>query len=184
MPIRGALIAVCNSSLEAAKRTIERHQLPPETRAYGDPHDLAEDKDIDLVVCSTRVDNHYKTILPSTKAGKDIYLEWPLAYHLKHSQDLVGASRDRGSKTIVGLQGRFAPALVKIHDLINRNRIGKVFSSEVRASRAAASPDALPARLRYFTDFGIGDNEVLVTFEEALERHAQLEQIRSSQGWK
>ncbi|KAL5603996.1 hypothetical protein FOVSG1_006746 [Fusarium oxysporum f. sp. vasinfectum] len=161
---RYSVVAVCNSSLEAAKRAIERHQLPPETRAYGDPDDLAEDKDIDLVICSTRVDNHYKTILPSIKAGKDIYLEWPLAHDLEHSQELVEASRESGSKTIAGLQGRSAPALVKIQDLINRNRIGKGFSAEVRASGAAVSPGALPARLKYFTDFGIGGNVFTIFF--------------------
>ncbi|KAF5013329.1 hypothetical protein FDECE_679 [Fusarium decemcellulare] len=149
---RYSIVAVCNSSLEAAKRTIERHQLSPETRAYYDPRALAQDEHIDLVVCCTRVDKHYETILPSIKAGKDIYLEWPLAHDFKHSQLLVEAARESGSKTIVGLQGRLAPALVRIQHLVANNRIGKVLSAEVRASGAADSPDALPARLKYFTD--------------------------------
>ncbi|RYP43852.1 hypothetical protein DL768_009632 [Monosporascus sp. mg162] len=73
------IIALCNSSVEAAKRSIKTFHLPSETRAYGSPDDLAADPDVQLVICSTRVDKHYETSLPSVKAGKDVFVEWPLA---------------------------------------------------------------------------------------------------------
>jgi hypothetical protein len=36
---------------------------------------LATDPDVDLVVCSLRVDKHFLTIKPSIIAGKDIFVE-------------------------------------------------------------------------------------------------------------
>ncbi|KAL2823209.1 NAD(P)-binding protein [Aspergillus cavernicola] len=152
---RYTIVAVCNSSKEAAKAAIERYQLPSQTKAYGEPEALAEDVDIDLVVCCTRVDKHYNTILPSIRAGKAIYLEWPLAHDFQRSQELVDAARISGSKTLAGLQGRFAPALEQVRNQIAKGRIGRVLRTEIRASGASNRPDVLPARLKYFTDWGI-----------------------------
>ena len=69
------IVALCNSSVEAASKAIAAFGLPSETRAYGNPDDLAGDEDVDLVVCNTRVDRHYETILPSLAAGKSVFCE-------------------------------------------------------------------------------------------------------------
>ena len=37
--------------------------------------ELANNQNIDLVVCSVRDDRHLKTISPALKAGKDVYVE-------------------------------------------------------------------------------------------------------------
>ena len=42
------IAALCNSSVGNA---IKVHGLPPTTKAYGYPQDLADDPEIDLVVC-------------------------------------------------------------------------------------------------------------------------------------
>ncbi|KAL3478316.1 oxidoreductase [Aspergillus californicus] len=167
---RYTIVAVCNSSKEAARSAIERHQLPPQTKPYGNPEFLAEDTDIDLVVCCTRVDKHYDTILPSIKAGKAIYLEWPLAHDLRHSQELVHAARISGSKTLVGLQGRFAPALEQVRNVIAEGRIGRVLRTKIRASGASSRPDVLPARLKCFTDWAVGGNILTIHFGHLLDQ--------------
>lgn len=71
------ITALCNSSVPAAKSAIEAYELPADTKAYGNPEDLANDNKVDLVVCNTRVDVHYETIKPSLLKGKDVYCEWP-----------------------------------------------------------------------------------------------------------
>ena len=38
--------ALCNSSVEAAKKAIEAYGLPSSTKAYGDPQDLANDPEV------------------------------------------------------------------------------------------------------------------------------------------
>src|ERR1700721_2391602 len=72
------ITALCNSSVEAAHAAIKAHNLPSSTKAYGSPQDLANDPDVDLVVCSVRVDRHYDAIIPALEAGKDCFCEWPL----------------------------------------------------------------------------------------------------------
>lgn len=101
---RFEIIALCNSNVDSAKRSIKWFNLPPETRAYGSPEDLAADPDVQLVVCSTRVDKHYETSLASVKAGKDVFVEWPLAENAGKAAELAKAAKEAGGKTMVGLQ--------------------------------------------------------------------------------
>lgn len=159
---RYQIVALCNSSVEAAKRAIEVFKLPPETKAYGNPQDVANDKDIDLVVVSTRVDVHHSTALPSVKAGKDVYVEWPLAHSAPLAKELAEAAKASGSRTLVGNQGRQAPPIVKLRELLQQGKVGKVLSSEIRANGGSVDREALLPGLKYFTDLAIGGNIVTI----------------------
>ncbi|KAK2038243.1 oxidoreductase family protein [Colletotrichum somersetense] len=158
------IAALCNSSVEAARRAIETYALPAATKAYGSPADLAADSDIDLVVVCTRVDQHYDTALPSLRAGQNVYVEWPLAENAGRARELGDAARASGSRTAVGVQGRFAPALLKIRGLLEEGRIGKVLSSEVKAAGGTLDREMLPPGLKYFTQREIGGNVVTIGF--------------------
>lgn len=152
------IVALCNSSVEAARNAIKHFDLPAETRAYGEPESLAADVEVDLVVVITRVDVHHPTALPSVKAGKAIFVEWPLAQDDEHARELATLAKESGSRTIVGLQGRVAPPIVKVRELLQQGRIGKVLSSELRASGGTIDRDVLPSTLSYFTHRAVGGN--------------------------
>lgn len=98
---------------------------------YAHPDALAQDKDVDLVVCSVRVDKHYSTLLPSIQAGKDVYVEWPLAINAKEAKLMAEAAQKSGSRTLVGLQGAVEPSIVRIRQLIEDGTIGEIRSAEV-----------------------------------------------------
>ncbi|KAF7552336.1 hypothetical protein G7Z17_g4404 [Cylindrodendrum hubeiense] len=159
---RYEIVALCNSSVEAARKSIAHYNLPKETRAYGDPESLAKDNDVEFVVVCTRVDVHYGTALPSVKAGKTVFVEWPLAQDSAHAEDLSKSARESGSKTIVGLQGRSAPPVVKLRELLQQSRIGRVLSSEIHAAGGSIDRDLLPLGLKYFTEKAIGGNIVTI----------------------
>jgi predicted dehydrogenase len=92
--------------------------------------ELAKDPEIDLVVCSVRVDRHLATIRPSLKAGKDVYVEWPLGKSLAEAKELLKLKNEGGvKKAVVGLQARQAPLIKKLKELIQEGRIGEVYSS-------------------------------------------------------
>ncbi|KAJ4129283.1 hypothetical protein NW768_007819 [Fusarium equiseti] len=149
------IVALQNSSIEAAQKAIAQYNLPAETKAYGTAEDLAADKDVELVVVCTRVDVHHSSALPSIKAGKMAFVEWPLAQDVKHAKELVDAA---GERNVVGLQGRFAPPVVKIRDIIREGRIGKVASAELKAAGGTNDREILPTSLKYFTQRSIGGN--------------------------
>jgi len=161
---RFQIFALLNSSVAAAEKSIKVFNLPPETRAYGSPEDLAADPDVQLVICATRVDKHYETSLPSVKAGKDVFVEWPLAENAVKAGELAKAAKEAGGRTVVGLQGWFIPSTLKLKELIASGRIGKVLSSEVRAAGWTSDRSSISSGLKYFTDRKVGGNLVTIGF--------------------
>ncbi|TQV95627.1 oxidoreductase family protein [Cordyceps javanica] len=158
------IVALLNSTVESAKNSIKLFSLPPETKAYGNPDDLAQDPDVDLVVCATRVDVHYKSTLPSVRAGKRAFIEWPLAQDAKHAQELADAAASHNTHTLVGHQGRFAPVMVKLKEVLESGRIGKVLSSDARAFGGTNSRESIGAGLGYFVDRTVGGNVFTIGF--------------------
>ncbi|KAF2106109.1 putative oxidoreductase [Lophiotrema nucula] len=163
------ITALLNSSVDAAKSAIQTYKLPPTTKAYGTPQDLANDKDIDLVICNTRVDKHYETILPSVKAGKDVFVEWPIASNREHVAELVEEARKSGSRVAVGLQRRWAAPILKVKEIVNKGELGKVLSSEVRVYGGTNGRDVVPEGLKYFTEREVGGNVITIGFAHSFD---------------
>ncbi|KAK1759046.1 NAD(P)-binding protein [Echria macrotheca] len=160
------IVALLNSSVEAARKAIEFYQLPASTKAYGSPSDLAADPDVDLVVCNTRVDVHASTIEPSVRAGKAVFCEWPLTQNAQVAAALVSQAEKAGTleKTVVGLQGRVSPLIRTLRGVIASGRIGRVLSSEVRVFGGLNDRVILPQSLEYFTKREVGGNIYQIGF--------------------
>lgn len=152
------IAALLNSSEEAARKAITFYNLDPSTKAYGSPVALAADPDIDLVVVTTRVDNHYSNILPSLQAGKMAFVEWPLAENAHKAAELAAMAREKGVRTMVGLQGRVAPAVKKVREVLESGIVGKVLSSEVKAFSPKSERGEISEGLAYFYEKRVSYN--------------------------
>jgi len=115
-----------------------------------------------LVVCSTRVDTHYKTIKPSIEAGKDVFVEWPLASNVQQAEELASLAKEKGVKSMVGLQGRVSPIYLKVKDVIQSGKIGQVLSSSMTLNGGTISRDSIGEGLAYFFDKDVGGNIVSI----------------------
>lgn len=155
--------ALLNRSVEAAKSAIETYKLPADTKTYGSPEDLAADSDIDLVICNTRVDKHYEVIIASVRAGKDVFVEWPIAGKKEHIEEIVQAAQQSGARVAVGLQRRWNPIVSKVRALVNGDaKLGKLLSAEVRQFGATNDRETLTNGLKYFTQKEIGGNVITI----------------------
>jgi predicted dehydrogenase len=158
------IAALLNSSVDAAKKAIEAFDLGSDVKAYGKPQDLANDSDIQLAVAVTRVDVHYDTIKPSVAAGKDAFVEWPLAENAQRAGELADLAKQRGIKTLVGIQARVSPVVLKIKELIHSGRIGKVLSSQVSGCSPYVERYRVSEGLSYFLDKKIGGNPMSIGY--------------------
>ncbi|KAJ5815565.1 hypothetical protein N7474_007342 [Penicillium riverlandense] len=162
--------ALCNSSLAAASNAISTYHLDTSTvTPYGDPASLAADPAIDLVLCNTRVDKHLETVLPSLLSGKDVYIEWPIASNKNQIDELIAARAHGGGRVAVGLQGRFAPPVVRVKEVLASGRVGKLLSSEVRVFGGTRDREILPVGLKYFADRNIGGNPIVIGFGHVID---------------
>lgn len=159
------LVALLNSSVAAGEASKQHFKLPSTVKTYGDPQALAQDPDIDLVVCCTRVDVHYPTIAPSLRAGKIVFVEWPLAENITRAKELVAMARENGvdtSKCIIGLQGRVAPTTTRLKEILASGTIGAVLSSHVECFGHLLPRDSLFESFAYFADRSFGGNAVVI----------------------
>ncbi|KAI9722729.1 MAG: hypothetical protein M1812_001660 [Candelaria pacifica] len=158
------LTAVCNTSVSSAETAIKHHNLPTSTKAYGSAQELAADASkYDLVVCTIRVDRHYDAIKPLIQAGKDVFVEWPLAHNLAQAEELRDLAREKGVKTMVGLQGRRGPPVQTVKGILESGRIGKVLSSTLVADAYNGGAVEMQGA-RIMLDREIGGNILTIHF--------------------
>ena len=108
------------------------------------------------------MDKHYETTLPSIQAGKDVYIEWPIASSTSDIARLVQAAKKSGSTVLVGLQGRCAPPVLRVAELLDEGVVGKVLSSDVRAFGGSNDREVLPTGLAYFAQRDVGGNIITI----------------------
>lgn len=157
-----AIKALLNSSVEAARSAVEHYKLPADTKTYGSPEDLAADPDIDLVICNTRVDKHYEVIIPSIRAGKDVFVEWPVAGNKEHIEEIVKTAQQSGSRVAVGLQRRWNPIVSQARELVSDGKLGRLLNAEARQFGATNDREILPTTLKYFLQKDIGGNVITI----------------------
>ncbi|KAK8079432.1 hypothetical protein PG997_007250 [Apiospora hydei] len=161
------IVAIQNSSVESARDAIKLHGLPETTKAYGSPEDIANDPNVDLVVCSTRVDRHKACIVPSLKAGKDVYVEWPLGKSLADAEE-IASHKKQGGLAVLGLQGRHASIISTIRDFIASGKLGDVLSSTWAGYGLMGGAVALED-VAYFADKSVGGNLLTIHSGHALD---------------
>jgi predicted dehydrogenase len=147
------LRALSASSAESARAAGEKYGVP---LAFGTAEELAERDEVDLVVVTVRVARHREPVLAALRAGKPVYCEWPLAVDLAEAEELAAIAAERGARTAVGLQGRSAPVVRCLHDLIADGYVGEVLSTTLVAS-AGAWGETFLAREPFLLDRNSGN---------------------------
>ncbi|KAJ9605467.1 transcription regulator gal80 [Cladophialophora chaetospira] len=152
------IVAVCNSSIESSKAAIKELKLPESTRAYDTYDDLAADKDVDLYVVSTRADTHYNVAMPALKAGRNVFVEWPLAANTEQAKEMAAIAKEKNLRTIIGLQGRMSPSVKKVKQLVESGALGEIHSVNFQGAIHVWQNNAASDRYHYFMDRKIGGN--------------------------
>ncbi|KAL7914233.1 hypothetical protein GGI35DRAFT_238021 [Trichoderma velutinum] len=161
------IVALCNSSVDAAKASIAHHKLPAATKAYGSPEDLANDPDVDLVAVAVHVSKHHLLSLPALKAKKQVFCEWPLAATTAEAEEMAQLSK--GLKVVTGLQFRADPLIVKAKQLVDGGAIGQITSTTATGCFNNYPPDTWNAEVDYFLNFKGNANEYTISFAHFLD---------------
>ena len=83
--------------------------------------------DIDAVDIVTPADTHFKVCKECLAAGKHVFVEKPLATKYAEARKLVRLSADKKRILMVGLIYRYNPAVKKIKELIDLEKLGKIY---------------------------------------------------------
>ena len=75
---------------------------------------ILEDKDVDLVMITTRHNSHAKLVIDSLSAGKNVFVEKPLALNEDELNQIINVYKTSGKTLTVGFNRRFAPLAIQM----------------------------------------------------------------------
>jgi len=108
-----------SSAQAAAKWTADSGK---EVKGYSSAPALFEgSSDIDLAAVAVKAPFHKEIILPFIRAGKDIFVEWPVGTNPEETREIAAEAKKYGVRTLVGFQGRHSPVINKVSRIIISN---------------------------------------------------------------
>lgn len=119
----GALAAICDSesSVEASCKSDY-----VDVKFFRDFGAVLSNPDITALALATPAVSHYAMTKAALEAGKDVFVEKPLAIDLREGEELVELSGARGRVLMVGHILRYHPAVSRLQQLIQTGALGKI----------------------------------------------------------
>src|SRR5437899_4262061 len=93
---------------------------------FSDHEQLVTRPDIDVVAVTVKAPQHRELVSAALAAGKAVYCEWPLGRDLEEARAMAALAAEQGVRTVVGLQGRQAPAIQFVQELLGNGYVGEV----------------------------------------------------------
>jgi predicted dehydrogenase len=103
---------------------------------------VLEDKGVDVVVNATPDHWHALGTILACQAGKDVYVEKPMAHNIWEGRKMVEAARKYKRIVTVGMQSRSAPYASKALERLRAGRLGEIH--EVRVLNKMLHPMGKP----------------------------------------
>ena len=148
--------AVCDVDAEplAAKAADIEKLSGRKPAVYGDMRKMLEDRSIDAVIHATPTNWHALGGIWTMQAGKDAYIEKPLALTLDEGRLLVQAAHRYNRIVQHGTQCRSSPEILEMRDQIKRGVIGEVYmvhgiAHKYRPGIGKLHPAKPPSNLNY-----------------------------------
>src|SRR5206468_12038092 len=120
------LRALSATSVDAARAAGEAFGV---AAVFSDHDELVAQPDVDLVAVTVKVPHHRELVSAALAAGKAVYCEWPLGRDLDEARAMAALAAEQGVRTVVGLQGRQAPAIGFIQELLSDGYVGEALST-------------------------------------------------------
>ncbi|KAF1950016.1 NAD(P)-binding protein [Byssothecium circinans] len=133
-----------------------------------DMRTIANDPNVDIVAVSVKVPEHYALVKPALEAGKDVFVEWPLARNLPEVEELVALAKAKGVRTMVGLQARQSPPVVKAREIVKSGKLGTLLNSTMYGHGMMFGPQSTESHA-YGLELEVGGNLVSVPLTHAVD---------------
>ncbi len=139
----GVLRAACDRDHEAVASLRESY---PDLAFHTSFEDLLEDPAISALAIATPAATHYGLAREALRAGKDVFVEKPLALSVREGRELADLAREKDRVLMVGHTLRYHPAVRKLKELVNSGELGKVqylYSNRLNIGRLRSEENIL-----------------------------------------
>lgn len=153
---KAKIVAVCDFDtirLDAMKARIDKTYSDTACKAYGDYKALINDPNVDAVMVCTPDFWHALAAIQAALAGKDIWVQKPLAQTILESRTLANIVKDKKLVMQVGAQQRSWWQFHRVCELVRNNRLGKIQRVEIGLAKdkpgGSLSEMPVPATFNY-----------------------------------
>jgi len=119
----GALAMLCDGERSVEERCGNEYKS---VRFCGDFSVVLSDPSISAIALATPATTHYEMAKAALEAGKDVFVEKPLAIDVKQGEDLVNLAAAQHRVLMVGHILRYHPAILKLQQLIQDGALGQI----------------------------------------------------------
>ena len=113
---------------------------------FTDIRPVLERSDINAVVIATPASTHASLALQALEAGKDVFVEKPMALMVEEGEKLVQKAKELGCILMVGHVLEYHPAVRKLKQLVDEGELGRVqyiYSHRLNLGRIRAEENVL-----------------------------------------
>jgi len=108
------------------KRLEDMKSLYPRVKIANNLTEILRDGSIEGIVVATPAESHYEIAKEALLAGKDVFVEKPLALRVKEGKDLVTLAEEREKILMVGHLLEYHPGIIKLKEMISAGELGKI----------------------------------------------------------
>ena len=144
------MVGIMSGSGMTAKMTGDRYGFEFATAEFDA---LVQDDRVNWIVIATRHNLHADQAIRAMEAGKDIFVEKPLALNQGELADIIRIQQTTGQRLMVGFNRRFAPMAQTMHDFLKGHTRPLIATYRVNAG-------ALPAD-HWTQDTEIGGGRII-----------------------
>src|SRR5947209_12560438 len=119
----GALAMLCDGERSVEERCGHEYKS---VRFCEDFSVVLRDSSISAIALATPATTHYEMAKAALEAGKDVFVEKPLAIDVKQGEELVGLAATQRRILMVGHILRYHPAILKLQQLIRDGALGQI----------------------------------------------------------
>ena len=118
------IVAVCDKDKARARLIAEKFGIK---NVYTDYEQMLVKEDLHAVDVCTTTDSHLPVTLAALEAGKDVFVEKPIARRYSEALQMAEAAKKHKRKLMVGMNNRFRPDTMILKSFIEKGELGKVF---------------------------------------------------------
>ena len=139
----GALSAVVDAT-ENGQATAR--SIAPETEITDNLDDVLRNDQIQGVALATPAETHPKLAIQAMQAGKDVFVEKPMALTLEDAEKMKKVAEEAGRILMVGHLLEYHPAVLKLREMIASGELGKInyiYSNRLNFGKVRTEENAL-----------------------------------------
>ncbi|MAS57721.1 MAG: oxidoreductase [Euryarchaeota archaeon] len=139
----GALSAVVDSTKEGQATA---RSIIPDASIYDDFEDILADEKIEGLALATPAETHANLAIRAMEAGKDVFVEKPMALTLQDAEEMQRVSEETDRILMVGHLLEYHPAVLKLREMIDSGELGKInylYSNRLNFGKVRTEENAL-----------------------------------------